>query len=252
MDHDLNRLATLDPARGREPTEAEWSRSRARLEEAMTKPLAVRRPRARRLAIGLAVATVLAAGATLAVPTMLPDGDAAYASWTAVPEDPPGSEARTAARACARSWDEGGGAVPGEIVLAERRGRTILLIMWLRGGPLINCSTLSTGGPAGAQRLTDDRGEEPPLPPAGRVTLDGGMGATGRGDEWYSEASGRVGPGVTGVEITLPGREPVRASVRKGWWAAWWPGEEGGKVGVIRIVVHTAGGSHSYRQDELF
>jgi hypothetical protein len=162
----------------------------------------------------------------------------------------PGAEALAAARECARSWD-GGGATAGEIVLAERRGITVLLIMWLRGGPLISCSSLGTGKPAGAARLSDDRGQEPPLPAAGRVTLDGGMGATDAGDRWYSEASGRVGPGVTGIDIALPGGRTVRASVRSGWWAAWWPGHEGGESDTVRIVVHTAAGNQSYRQNEV-
>jgi hypothetical protein len=249
MDHDLSRLATLDPAGRREPTEEQWRRSRARLEETMANPREVRRPRARRLVIGLAAATLLAAGATLAVPAALPDGDAAYASWTPVPAAMPDADARAAAGDCARTWD---GATAGDIVLAERRGVTVLLIMWLRGGPLIICSSLGTGHPAGAERLSDDRGAEPPLPAAGRVTLDGGMGATGIGDRWYSEAAGRVGPGVTGIDVTMPGGRTVRASVRDGWWAAWWPGHEGGETSTIRIVVHTDAGSRSYRQDELF
>ena len=249
MDDDLSRLATLDPAARREPTEEQWQRSRARLEETMANPMEVRRPRARRIAIGLAAATLLAAGVTLAVPAALPDGDAAYASWTPVPKSMPDADALISARECARSWDGGGEA--GKIVLAERRGVTVLLIMWLRGGPLIKCSSLGTGRPAGAERLTDDRNLEPPLPAAGRVTLDGGMGATGMGDRWYSEAAGRVGAGVTGVDIAMPGGRTVRASVRDGWWAAWWPGHEGGETATIQIVVHTANGSRSYGQAEL-
>lgn len=250
MDDDLSRLATLDPARGREPTEAEWSRSRARLAAAMTEPAEVRRPRARRMVIGLAAATVLAAGAALAGPALTPDGDVAYASWTPVPENLPDAESLATARDCAASW-AGGDLPAGEVVLAERRGDTVLLIMWLRGGPLISCSSLGSGEPAGASRLSDDGDQEPPLPPAGRVSLAGGMGATGDGDTWYSEASGRVGPGVTGVDITLPDGATVRASVRQGWWAAWWPGHEAGEADAVRIVVHSGGEQRSYRPGEL-
>ncbi|GAA0537564.1 hypothetical protein GCM10010172_18680 [Paractinoplanes ferrugineus] len=252
MDHDLNRLATLDPAAGREPTAAQWSRARAGLERTMRTPAAVRRPVARRLATGLAVACVLAAGAAIGVPALLPDGDAAYASWTAVPRGVPGPESLAAARECARSWDDGGRGTPGEIVLAERRGVTVLLIMWLRDGPLIICSSLGTGHPAGAERLSGDRGEEPPRPANGRVTLDGGLGATGSGSRWYSQAAGRVAADVTGVDIALPDGRTVRASVRDGWWVAWWPGAEGGRTDAIRIVAHTGAGARPYRPDELF
>lgn len=251
MDDDLNRLATLDPARGREPGAAEWARSRERLAEAMTAGPAKAPRRVRRLVIGLVAATLLAAGATVVVPAMLPNGDTAYASWTAVPENLPGREAERAAQACARSWDEGRYGA-GEIVLAERRGVTVLLVMWLRDGPMITCSSLGTGRPAGAERLSDDKRREPPAPAAGRVNLDGGMGATGIGDMWYSQTVGRVGPGVTGVEIALPDGRKVRASVRQGWWAAWWPGHEAGEPDTIRIVVHAAGGTTTYRQDEVF
>ena len=252
MDHDLSRVATLDPAGRREPTDEQWQRSRARLEQTMTKTMEVRRPRARRLAIGLAAAALLAAGVTLAVPAALPDGDAAYASWTPVPDSMPDADALAAADECARSWTEDGTGTAGKIVLAERRGVTVLLLMWLRGGPLIKCSSLGTGHPAGAERLSDDRNAEPPLPAAGRVTLGGGMGASGVGGRWYSEAAGRVGPGVTGVDIAMAGGRTVRASVRDGWWAAWWPGREGGETAALQIVVHTAAGTRSYSQEELY
>jgi hypothetical protein len=253
MDHDLTRLATLDPASGREPTEGEWFRSRARLEEAMATPFPVRRPRARRLAIGLAAVTALATGVAVAIPTMLPAGDTAYASWTPVPEDLSGPDTIAAADACARSWDHGGTA--GEVVLAERRGISSLLIMWLREGPLIGCWSLTAGETAGIAQLATGPGTEPPLPPAGRINLDGGMGAAGNGDERYSQASGRLGPGVTGVDIVLPNGDTVRATTRKGWWAAWWPGPEAapgpGQVSMVRIVVHNTHGTQTYRQDQL-
>jgi hypothetical protein len=254
MDHDLTRLATLDPASGREPTEGEWFRSRARLEEAMATPFPVRRPRARRLAIGLAAVSALATGVALTIPTMLPDGNTAYASWTPLPEDLSGPDTIAAADTCARYVE--GGRAAGEVVLAERRGISTLLIMWLREGPLIGCWSLGDGQPAGATLLADRPGTEPPLPPAGRINLDGGMGAAGDGDERYSQASGRVGPGVTGVDIVLPNGETVRATTRKGWWAAWWPGPEAapgpGQVSMIRIVVRTVHGTQTYRQDQLY
>ena len=48
-----------------------------------------------------------------------------------------------------------------------------------------------------------------------------------RGEEW-SNIVGLVGPGVTGVEGRLDNGRVVQASVKAGWWAAWWPGPEGG------------------------
>ncbi len=243
MDHDLNRLATLDPARGREPTAAEWARSRARLAEAMASERRARRPR--RLVLALAAAV----GVVLVVPAMLPD-DSAAQSWTPVPMGLSVPDAASAADECARSWDRGGTA--GEVVLAERRGVTTLLLMWLREGPLISCSSLGSGKLGGAMLLADGPGREPPLPPPGRIDLAGGMGATGSGRDTYSEVAGRIGAGVTGVDIVLPGGETVRASARQGWWAAWWPGPEAGEVDTIRIRVHTADGTREYRQAQLY
>ena len=76
--------------------------------------------------------------------------------------------------------------------------------------------------------------------------LDGG----GRGEGAYSAATGRLGPGVTGVDL-LTARGTVRASTANGRWTAWWPGADGGQGagqdaaqdgGPVRVVVHTAAG----------
>ncbi|MEV4350957.1 hypothetical protein AB0J83_41400 [Actinoplanes sp. NPDC049596] len=251
MDHDLTRLATLDPARSPDPAPERQARALARLEEQMARPgpVARRRPRGRRLAIGLAAAAVLGVGGILVVPTVLPSADTAYASWTPVPQDLPETQALAVAASCARNW----GGPPGRLVLSERRGRSTFLIMWVSGGPLVDC--FSGDGPSSSpasDRLSGDGNVEPPVPGAGRVSLGGGMWATRTGPAgWRSQAAGRVGAGVTGVDIALPDGRTVQATTRNGWWAAWWPGDEAGVTGAFRIVVHTAGGTRSYRQDDL-
>ena len=40
-----------------------------------------------------------------------------------------------------------------------------------------------------------------------------------------SYATGRVGPGIQVVEIVLPAGVSMRASLDRGFFAAWWPGE---------------------------
>ncbi|GAA2501351.1 hypothetical protein [Winogradskya humida] len=235
---DLTSLAQLDPARGREPSEQEWSRSRADLTLIMAKqPQARVRPRR--------LVAVLAAAVTALLVALLPGGNGtAYASWTPVPRTLPGSAVSPEADLCAAGWDNGT-STPGDVVLAERRGRATLLVMWLSTGPLIECTLLEPGEVAGSQRLTDDADAEPPLPAAGRVAVDT-RGATGYGARQYSDVLGRAAPDVTGVDLLLPDGTRVQASVAGGWWAAWWPGPEAGLAGGLSVVVHTATGSHTY------
>jgi hypothetical protein len=256
VDDDLTRLALIDPARGWEPGPEQLSRSRARIEEMMARtaaaaaPARVPRPRARRLVVGLAAAVTLGVGAIVAVPAIMPDSttDTAYASWTPVPADVPAAQLSSLATGCAEAW--GGSA--GEPVLSERRGTSLFLIMRLRGGPLISCFSWAGSQPSGGDRLSGEHDAEPPLPPAGRVSMTGGPETSSTAVRRYSSGFGRVGPGVTGVDVVLPDGRPVQATVSKGWWAAWWPAPVSGADDALRVAVHTAAGVRSYRLEDLF
>jgi len=251
---DLNakeELALLDPARGREPSAEEWIRARAAVDRIVasgdTGPAHVRpASRRRRFALVGAVAAVAAAGA-VAVPALLPGtAEKAFAAWTAEPVELTGSQALPLAEKCAEDWDTGS-VSPSDVIIAERRGVATLLIL-RRGAGSAECLSLDSKNAGARMGLFD--GPAPP-PPAGTATIET-MSSYGSGDNQYSNVVGLVGPAVTGVDVVLPDGQVIETSVRSGWWAAWWPGPEGGEVNTIRVVVHGASGDATFIPEQLF
>ncbi|MEH0937270.1 hypothetical protein [Micromonospora psammae] len=242
----------LDPARGRTPTQMEWTRSKASIERLMAGQAAaasVRRPVKRRLVMGLA-AVAAGAAAVVAVPALLPGAaEKAMAAWTPTPGSLTGAQVLPQARECAGS-DVGGSssAVKAEdVLLAEQRGLATLLIMKKSSGVIVECLSAGDGDQLASMGLANG-----PLPvvPAGKVDLQT-MSSMGDGDEQLSNIVGLVGPEVTRVDVALDNGKVFQASVKSGWWAAWWPGSEGGEVDRLTVTVHTAKGTTSYRPSEL-
>ncbi|BCJ51018.1 hypothetical protein Asp14428_24930 [Actinoplanes sp. NBRC 14428] len=251
--NDLKQLNSLDPARGREPTAVEWTRSRAMLERVISgrapQP-SPSRPVRRRLVVGVAVA---AAGAVAAVtvPSLLPGtAEKAFASWTAAPGSLTGEQVLPQARACAGNGRGGPStAGPADVLLAEQRGLATLLIMKKDSGVIDLC--LSAGPGSDDQLASMSLADGPlPAPPADTVTLET-MASVGEGDGRWSDIVGLAGTGVTRVDVRPDGGKSFQASVRNGWWAAWWPGPEGGEADALTVTVHTATGTTDHRVADL-
>lgn len=248
---DLQQLAVLDPARGREPTAMEWTRSEAFVERVMAGQVtgkSARRPAGRRLALGLA-AVAAGAAAVVAVPALLPGAaEEAVAAWTPAPGSLTGAQVMPQARSCAENGvgDTSSAFDPADVLLAEQRGKATLLIMRKDNGAIVECMSVGEDSLA-SMGLTDG---SPTAPPAGTVDLQT-RSSTGEGDAMWSNIVGLVGPGVTGVEVRLDNGRVVQASVKSGWWAAWWPGPEGGEVDSFTVTVHTDKGTTSHRASEL-
>ena len=238
--NDLEQLPALDPFRDWEPPAERRARSAAFVERLVTTE--TRRPaRARpRLLVGaVALAAAVAAGVVL-VPR---HNDSAYASWTATPDELAGIHVLPQARQCAQGWGEQWRTPPAasDVVLAEQRGIATLLLVVKDETEMVDCIVLDPARGAAGAELLGDSGS--PAPAGDRATVLS-MGATGD-QEWYSQVVGRAGPAVTRVDIERPDGTLVHASLRDGWWAAWWPGREGGDADGVRIVVHTATGSRT-------
>ena len=255
--NDLEQLSPLDPARGREPTTMELTRSRAMLERVIAGEAGPAAPRVwRRLAVGVAV---VAAGAAVAVtvPSLLPGtAGQALASWTASPGSLTGEQVMPQARACAGNGRGGAStADPADVLLAEQRGLATLLIMEKDSGTIDLCLS---AGPGKDEQLASMSlaGGPLPAPPAGTVTLEtmssvGTGGLLWTGERWRSNVVGLAGAGVTRVDVRLDSGENLQASVKNGWWAAWWPGPEGGEADGMTVIVHTADGTTSHRVGDL-
>ncbi|MEU1755789.1 hypothetical protein ABZ436_24455 [Micromonospora matsumotoense] len=251
---DLEQLAVLDPAGGHEPTPAEWARANAFVDRiveggATAHAAPARRPATRRWAVGLVAAGAAAVVGAVTVPSLLPGSmDRALASWTPVPGSLTGEQVMPQARRCAESGvgsDPSAPVSPSDVLLAEQRGVATLLIQQ-RGAGVIECMSVD-GGPPAAMALADG-----PLPPpaAGTVNVET-RSSVGDGDDQYSNVVGLVGPSVTGVDLVLADGRTVQTSTRGGWWAAWWPGPEGGEIGSITVLVHHTAGTSTHRIEDL-
>lgn len=251
--NDLSRLAVLDPARDTEPTAMQWARSRASVERAMAgrNTATARTFRTRRWAVigGVAVAAGLAA--VVAVPVLVPGAaEKAVASWTPVPTSRTGDQVMPEARRCGDGEVGGVSSTvrPADVILAEQRGDATLLIMRKSTGNIVECLLVGEDQVA-SMGLTD--GKPLPAPPPGTINLET-MSSAGDGDGMWSNVIGLAAPDVTAVEIRLDNGKTFQASVRGGWWGAWWPGPEGGEGDdTFTVVVHSGKGTTEHRPSTL-
>lgn len=251
--NDLDRLAVLDPARDSEPTAMQWARSRAFVERTMAGEVSSRAASTttRRWVTAGAFAVVAGAVGAVAVPALVPGAaEKAVASWAATPTARTGEQVMTEANVCG-SGDVGGASKtvsPSDVILAEQRGEATLLIMRKSSGIVVEC--LIVGKDQVASMVLSD-GNPVAVPAAGTVSLETRSSA-GDDDDLWSNIVGLAGPGVTGVEIRLDSGGTFQASVRGGWWGAWWPGPEGGEgPDTFTVIVHTAAGAAEFRPSEL-
>ncbi|MEU4562183.1 hypothetical protein AB0F72_27685 [Actinoplanes sp. NPDC023936] len=248
---DLHQLAVLDPARGREPSQLQWTRSRAFVERTMAGEVTGRPAHAARrrwIAAG-AVAMAVGAVAAVTVPALVPGAaEKAVASWTATPTARTGAQVLPQAKQCAESGAGGSSTAftPSDVLLAEQRGEATMLIMRKDDGAAIEC--LIVGGEQFASMTLG--AADSPAPAATAVNLVT-RSSQGDGDSEYSNAVGLAGPGVTGVEVRLDNGKTFQASVASGWWGAWWPGPAGGEADGFAITVHTTDRTVTYRAAEL-
>lgn len=164
---------------------------------------------------------------------------AAYASWTPVAHPVSPTVQAQAARACRHAAQQNLSQladVPARIrptlrtdtlrtVVAEQRGAFLFLDMYAADSSTFQCF-FNADNPS---RVTGSGGglaTPSTAPPRDLGThglqIDGGGTSQGpQGD--YAFVEGRVGSQVTKVTIHIPGRT-VRATLRDGHFAAWWPG----------------------------
>jgi len=200
----------------------------------------------------LAASSVVAAAAAAVV--VLPawtGGDRAFATWTADPTALTRQQAHDAAGQCRKAQADGPGsgyeqqlasAVP---AVAERRGAWTTVVLAGADGFAATCITDesthlfrdwfgSVGVPTG---YTSPGGGDV-------VATDLGVGAIGAGE--LSVVAGSVGADVTAITYDSRSEGAVRATVARGRFALWVPGDElegAGHDGVELRVTHRDGTS---------
>jgi hypothetical protein len=154
-------------------------------------------------ALGLSAGGVATAAAIL----LGSSAPAAFAGWTAKPTAPRPGQLAAAAQGCA--------AGAGTPLLTDTRGPYTATI-YANGSTCIqgNGMTISSGGQGGAASV-----------PSVQIQLNG-VGESDADGHALTMVDGRVGSGVTAVTITRSDGTSVQATVKNGWYLAWWPGSE--------------------------
>ncbi|WP_410812573.1 hypothetical protein [Micromonospora sp. 067-2] len=242
--HDLQQFTALDPAARREPSPAEWNRSRLDLEQTMNDATPAPRARvvtSRRFTVGLVAAAAVAV--VLGVPALFPStAERAVADWIPTPGSLTGADVLPQAKACVDGGVGGfdpGSVSPEQVVLADQRGVTTQLIL-KQGAVVVECLVVDTDQPMAWMTMDESR----PATPTKPITIEM-ISARGDGDDEYSSVTGRVDPTVTGVDIILNDGAVIRTSAKATWWGAWWPGPAAGE-GAFTVRVHTAKGTTDY------
>ncbi|GAB3276872.1 hypothetical protein [Kineosporia babensis] len=245
--HDLEQLGVLDPVRDRVIDPSERRRSELALDRIITGTARTSRPVTRRpLAIGMAALAVAAAGVVV-VPTLVPSAaEKAFAAWTPTPTSVSPQELLPAAQNCVSAHGAASATVSaGDIVLGEKRGIAVSLIVW-QGSQALECMSVEDSKTYASQVLPGT----PTTPANGLVAVET-RSSTGSGDTEYSHVVGSVTDQVTHVDLVLADGRTVQATVADGWWSAWWPGPEAGEADTVRVVAHTSDDSTEYRIAEL-
>jgi hypothetical protein len=156
---------------------------------------------------------------------------------------------RTAFETCADSWTPPASPqtrlMPG-LVDARGGGRLVVRLIEEGGGYTQDCFGLgiSSAGEISPRGYEYNIGNAPPawLDP-GEVIVDGMRAWADEPTEWIGSidpgddcdatttaVTGRAGSAIASVIVIVPGREPVVASLVRGYYAAWWPGGPEGHV----------------------
>ena len=239
--HDYHALRSLDAASA-SLTADEQERADATLERIVaTAPTTeTQRPAApapaqrawRRLAlVSVAALVLIVVGAVMV--RGIGSENVASASWTDTPAPVTGDSleaVKSVCRAQVKRYFVGWGNHPAdkaELVLAERRGDRVALLYHTESPSTsatcfahnLEGSTLVSDIQAGAG--TSEAMIE--VPPRGLTQGFVEEDRTSVGAQVFSITDGAVGKDVKGVTIHA-GAHTVKASVKNGWYAAWWPG----------------------------
>jgi len=249
LDQALRSAAEPVPARvDREPARQLLEQIVRSDRQAATAPAATRAPRRRlRLAIASAAGALAAGGAVL---LSLVNIGPAYASWTPDPAPLSAAEAGEIVAKCVPAAERGAA----RVVISEKRGDYAFL------------NAVTPGWSRTCFRDHDGKVSESAIL-AGPLGT-GQLGAKGiqlyswgqlRTEEGYVRImAGNLGTQVTGVDIAVRARDggstrTVRATVRAGYFAAWYPeGSPEADTNVTTLTLRLAGGgtvSNLYARD---
>jgi hypothetical protein len=199
-------------------------------------------PSKRLAAGGLGAVFVVAALAAILVVSLVGNTQQAFAGWSAAPTTPAGEQLQAAETSCQRN-PELASLAPS---VADTRGPFSLLLyaandtatMCLTGLPFgtgqQGLAAIFFGGAA----LPASGAPTSPAVAAGAIELESRIAATADGQA-YGVVDGQVGADVTAVSLVLDDGSSIEATTSNGWFAAWWPGNQGAQTANITTATGT-------------
>ncbi|MDR6623493.1 hypothetical protein [Sinomonas atrocyanea] len=186
------------------------------------------RKKVRRAAFVGGLAAALTAG--LVVLPSLAGGDPAFASWTPVPTGMSPADRDSAAAECRASKKDVGDGMyaddisSAEVAIAERRGVWTTVVLTGKGGLTAMCITDDAAGPFN-RGMIGSVGRPAGKPGPHELTASAlGTGTMSAGD--ISIAAGAAGSDIAGVTYRSRTHQDVTATVSRGQFALWLPGDE--------------------------
>lgn len=228
---DLNLLTALDPARHISDDIVHTPSARHALSAAMNREGPVPAPsslsKRRKIRAALVSTPLVAASGAAAFFALGTAGTSpAFASWHAVPSTPTAKIAAEAEKACNPS--SAGASAAGKSAfttrLIEQRGDFTYIVMGSADGYEGTC--LTQGDPLKPKMA---QGFIAPLKgaprPDGLLTNSVRQVQGDTDDEKWQEVTGKMGSNVASLEFLANGTR-VKATVKNGYFAAWWPGSQ--------------------------
>jgi hypothetical protein len=191
------------------------------------------RPKVKRLRRAVSLGGLAAAvTAGLLIVPAISGGDPAFATWTAAPGTLIGLERDNAVSDCRGSTQRVGDGMyrtdlaAAEVAIAERRGAWVTVILTGGDGFEASCTTDATASwfNKGSFGTVGKPTNATTLPARGIAVTQLGTGTNA--DNHISMAAGRVGTDVAAMSYTSADGTKVLATVAKGHFAFWLPGNE--------------------------
>ena len=192
-------------------------------------------PRSRRRSLRPALGALALSGVAAAAGAAILLGSSAapaFAGWTASPTTPLPGQLVAAQQQCA--------AGTGAPLLTDTRGPYTASI-YPDGSTCVQGNGIQISSSSGGGGKTST--------PAGTIELNG-AGQSDSDGHALTMVDGPVGAGVTVVTITRSDGSSVQATVKNGWYLAWWPGSERAVTAQVATASQTSTQSFPARSEQ--
>jgi hypothetical protein len=194
-------------------------------------------PSKRLAAGGVGAVGVLGALTAILLVSLVGNTQQAFAGWSAAPTTPASGQLQAAETSCQHNPTLASLAPS----VADTRGPFSLLVYAANDTSTVCITGLPFGtgqqglSPIffGGAALPASGAVNSPSVAAGAIEPESQIAAASAGGQAYRVVDGQVGADVTAVSLVLDDGSSIEATTSNGWFAAWWPGNQGAKTANI-------------------